>query len=73
MAEPEAPDVPLLISLYLVEALAVLAAIGAYRHDGSTGLWSLHTVDSQRFVAGDRKSTRLNSSHSELSRMPSSA
>jgi len=52
MAEPEAPDVPLLISLYLVEALAVLAAIGAYRHDGSTGLWSLHTVDSQRFVAG---------------------
>ena len=36
-----------------------------------------HTIDALRFVAGDfkrdRKSTRLNSSHSQQSRMPSSA
>ena len=30
-------------------------------------------LDQKAFVAGDRKSTRLNSSHERLSRMPSSA
>jgi len=52
MAEPEAPDVPLLASIYLFEALAGLALIGAYRNGGLDGLWSLSTPHSQRFVAG---------------------
>ena len=45
------------------------------------GLWGLRSLFRERLHAhehdhsgqGDRKSTRLNSSHSELSRMPSSA
>ena len=36
---------------------------------GETGPWQVHPVHRDR----DRKSTRLNSSHSSVSRMPSSA
>ena len=36
-------------------------------------LVSLHKMKKLRKVHGDRKSTRLNSSHSSISRMPSSA
>ena len=41
---------------------------------GLLGAVKLHSdANLQRYVNRDRKSTRLNSSHSELSRMPSSA
>ena len=52
MGEPEAPDVPLLASIYLFEALAGLALLSAYSNGGLEGLWSLSTPQSQRFVAG---------------------
>mgnify|MGYP003338583413 CR=1 FL=1 len=34
---------------------------------------SLRRKEDYRFLTGDRKSTRLNSSHTDISRMPSSA
>ena len=46
---------------------AVGRAVGLKFFDGLGGLWSFS------FRSLDRKSTRLNSSHDELSRMPSSA
>ena len=49
----------------ILRALDVLDAIGAAAEETR----SVDEVDVER----DRKSTRLNSSHSELSRMPSSA
>ena len=51
--------------------LSVLDGADAKRGEGEQGLrgkWLIVTRDS-----GDRKSTRLNSSHSRRSRMPSSA
>ena len=50
-----------------------------YMHDGNTvfGLWRLdetaQALISNKQIEPDRKSTRLNSSHSSPSRMPSSA
>ena len=46
------------------EALAAIASLAIERNTGARGL---------RSIMEDRKSTRLNSSHAELSRMPSSA
>ena len=44
------------------------------KHDGGKFILRIEDTDQQRFVEGaDRKSTRLNSSHKSLSRMPSSA
>ena len=70
----------MIVALLIVHGLLAVALLGAITHQA----WSVvprrapagpisfvgrfRTVDS-----GDRKSTRLNSSHSELSRMPSSA
>ena len=54
-------------------SVELLARLGN-RHGliaGATGTGK--TVTLQRMAEGDRKSTRLNSSHERLSRMPSSA
>ena len=48
----------------LIEAYRANALLDAHRDDPEFGY---------RFLIGDRKSTRLNSSHGEQSRMPSSA
>ena len=51
-------------------AFAVLAAFMAF---GPEILAAMHLSESSLSIAGDRKSTRLNSSHLPTSRMPSSA
>ena len=67
----------------LPPAIVVDAVVGHLRREAEIGgyeaaaerrdLWD-HTYDAlARLVGGDRKSTRLNSSHEDLSRMPSSA
>jgi len=52
MGEPEAPDVPLLVSIYLFEAFVVLAAIGAYRNGGLHDLGTINTPQAMRFLVG---------------------
>ena len=58
----------------LTDTLEVALAVPAHRRvlvlDGTPGAWLQHQHPA---VRGDRKSTRLNSSHTVLSRMPSSA
>ena len=56
--------VPLLVALSLL-----FLWLGKPRFERSFALWADAAADSAR----DRKSTRLNSSHSAVSRMPSSA
>ena len=41
--------------------------------EASGKLLYFHVEEGTRLKAGDRKSTRLNSSHTDISRMPSSA
>ena len=65
-------------AMFLNGALAVLKAAGAKAAFTMKGTWDGPTAGTefeQAFTAlkGDRKSTRLNSSHIPLSRMPSSA
>ena len=56
----EKPVLPLILSMSLPMVLSMLVN-------------SLYNIVDSFFVAQDRKSTRLNSSHRSLSRMPSSA
>ena len=44
-----------------------------HTHNLKTGLGDFLTYTYNKTITGDRKSTRLNSSHLKLSRMPSSA
>ena len=59
---------PILVSAVLVFVLSAAAHMVLPWHKGEWG-----RIADQDKVQADRKSTRLNSSHSELSRMPSSA
>ena len=61
-----APAVAIAPYLSTADAAAIYRAAGFAMKGGST-------VDRLAALHGDRKSTRLNSSHSTLSRMPSSA
>ena len=51
----------------------ILMVVGAIGLLMSLLFWSSFAPFGSRASAGDRKSTRLNSSHGKLSRMPSSA
>ena len=58
----------------LLAAIAgLMAACGNDRKAGMQPDPSLKEAASGKFLMGDRKSTRLNSSHRSQSRMPSSA
>ena len=48
-------------------------SIGVMTDDDLIGSWECTIYATQRQLSEDRKSTRLNSSHSQQSRMPSSA
>ena len=54
---------------------ASVLSVGAFVEEGGCGGdgWCSHMLDSEATACADRKSTRLNSSHRSLSRMPSSA
>jgi len=52
MGEPEAPDVPLLASIYLFEAFCCLALVGVCRNGGFEGLGTPGTPHATRFLAG---------------------
>ena len=50
--------------------------VGRYpskKHGGVMPSWYGIIMDTNPYTSGDRKSTRLNSSHTDISRMPSSA
>ena len=53
--------------------LAVLAILPASRLKLDESVESFYASDDPYLLAQDRKSTRLNSSHTDISRMPSSA
>ena len=55
-----------------IRALAYPALVGKPRV-GDRVLLNVTALEAGLGTGGDRKSTRLNSSHSDLSRMPSSA
>ena len=55
----------------LVEA--IVAKTGLKKKDAEAAVAATVDAVAEALVAGDRKSTRLNSSHSGESRMPSSA
>ena len=62
------------------EYKGILAGIAAFKNHATFGFWkhSLLGLGSRKDLGamgsfGDRKSTRLNSSHTDISRMPSSA
>ena len=52
---------------------AVLAGLVLFALLVNLGSWQLGRAGEKSALAADRKSTRLNSSHSQQSRMPSSA
>ena len=53
----------------MIDDMAVyIANLGKYNEGYLVGAWFTFPIDEE-----DRKSTRLNSSHGKLSRMPSSA
>ena len=59
--------------LLVLEAQGVAAQAGILRGDVILGLNNTEVQNLNQFNKQDRKSTRLNSSHPRLSRMPSSA
>lgn len=52
MGEPEAPDVPLLVALYLLEAFALFAIVSAHQRAEETALSTWTEPHVRRFVAG---------------------
>src|SRR2546427_10484914 len=54
-------------TLSLHDALPISPPIGYYQSETGTGVEELHRNRTTREVVGDRKSTRLNSSHSQIS------
>ena len=57
----------------LAEQADLIISIGCRLQDFTTGSWTLFKNPARKLISIDRKSTRLNSSHSQQSRMPSSA
>ena len=60
------------VSLLLAVVMVFSLALTGYAAE-RTPLLVLHGDEKEPVLNGDRKSTRLNSSHSSVSRMPSSA
>ena len=56
-----------------IRALGLIPMVSLTDHDDIEAPMSLQAIDATRNVPIDRKSTRLNSSHIQKSRMPSSA
>ena len=71
--EVELPDSPMRMTAMpnAVEGKGIWAASGV--NAANVGMTATETITSNPRVLGDRKSTRLNSSHDRQSRMPSSA
>ena len=59
-------------ALPISEVLSVYLRILGSQHDGRAAGQRLRELSQPR-IGADRKSTRLNSSHTDISRMPSSA
>ena len=57
----------------LVYALILIAALSTFKPPGEKNIITYFKAGLYTFMVIDRKSTRLNSSHSAKSRMPSSA
>ena len=77
LAAPFAPPYVALAGLLALEVGVIRFALGAFRVGRVAYLMSQPVVAGFTAAAGivivDRKSTRLNSSHTDISRMPSSA
>ena len=68
------PNLPVRPPIYLVYKVGVLAVlITLYNCTHTNQLYPYTTTCASKRTTADRKSTRLNSSHSSVSRMPSSA
>ena len=67
---PEAMEKPRVLVL---TGAGISAESGIRTFRAADGLWEEHRVEDVATPEGDRKSTRLNSSHSRAARMPSSA
>ena len=64
----------LIVLLYIFLFAVMKTGVGLVRGQRrDSAIWTIDVDKGPRGIRGDRKSTRLNSSHRSLSRMPSSA